>query len=212
MLISHSHQFIFIHIYKVAGTSLKEILQPCSDSSSKHLPFLIKAKRRILQERLKIYSVDFDAHVGINDLKKNLPGSIFNSYFKFAFVRNPYDWQVSLYFYMLQQKSHYQHHLIKEMSFNEYLEWRVSNDLRLQQEQLVDQNGKLLLDYIGKLESIQEDFKFIASKLGIKCKDIPHHNASEHEGYLKYYDANSIQLVNKYYDADFLLFEYPKFN
>lgn len=210
MLISHSYQFIFIHTYKVAGISLKEILQSYCDSKTTNLPYLVKAKKKILQKRFKIFSGDFDAHIAIKDLKKALPKNIFDTYYKFAFVRNPYDWQVSLYFYMLQQQSHYQHHLIKNMSFNEYLEWRVLNDLRLQQEQLIDQDGKLLIDYIGKLESIQEDFKLIANKLNIKYKDVPHYNKSTHEDYIKYYNSNSIQLVNKYFNADFKLFGYSR--
>jgi hypothetical protein len=38
---------------------------------------------------------------------------------------------------------------------------------------------KLLVDYVGKLESLAEDMKFVLSKTGLEDHEIPHVNKSE---------------------------------
>ena len=61
-----------------------------------------------------------------------LPRRVYEDFFKFAFVRNPWDWQVSLYHYMLQRREHFQHDLIKSIeNFDDYIEWRVTEDRKL---------------------------------------------------------------------------------
>ncbi len=160
MLISHSHKFIFIHVYKVAGTSINTALLPYTHSRS---------KKNKLKSLLRIcpsyFNSDFNQHISAKELKLALPNKLFNSYFKFGFVRNPWDWQVSLYHFALQNPKHHQHDLIKRMhSFDEYIDWRINKDLRLQKDFLYDGN-ELLVNYIGKIESLENDLKIICDKV-----------------------------------------------
>ena len=69
-LISHRDKFIFIHIYKSGGTSITETFDTFFTD-------LIKYKHETALEIRDIIG------------KKK-----FNSYYKFAIVRNPWDWQV----------------------------------------------------------------------------------------------------------------------
>ena len=89
MIISHSKKFIFIHIYKVAGSSIR--------SSLNRYAHLYTKKNRLLSGLKiypKIFTSDFSQHSSALQVQQYIPSSIYRQYYKFAFVRNPWDWQV----------------------------------------------------------------------------------------------------------------------
>ena len=122
-------------------------------------------------------------------------------------MRNPWDWQVSLYHYARQTRKHFQYNLIKNFTFDEYIEWRVLHDLHLQKSFLTDENGKVLVDFIGKLENIETDFSTVCQKLGIEMR-LPHRNKSKHDSYRKYYTDKTNQLVTEAFAEDIAMFDY----
>src|SRR5690606_20911543 len=76
----------------------------------------------------KVFVHDYPGHITANDFRSQIPKSIFEEYFKFAFVRNPWDWQVSLYEYARQSPTHHEHVLTNSFkNFDDYIEWRVNN-------------------------------------------------------------------------------------
>src|ERR1700739_1022420 len=194
MIISHSKKFIFIHNYKVAGTSVHRALNRYNNSSFWNSMLLDKF-RLIFKKHPAIYAQDFDWHITAKELKRKLPVNLYNSYFKFGFVRNPWDWQVSLYSYMLKHAGHQQHELVKSMrNFDEYIEWRVHEDLHLQKDFFYDEEGTCLVDFIGKMEYLYSDFTHACKQVDIKER-LPHLNKSrEDENYLYYYSSNSIKM------------------
>ena len=52
---------------------------------------------------------------------------------------------------------------------------------RSQYDYLYDENGQLLIDFIGKLEQIESDIITVIEKAGIKNSDLPHVNKSKGE-------------------------------
>ena len=86
----------------------------------------------------------------------------FESYFKFGFVRNPWDRVVSLY----ERTEALQ--LRNEMSFEQFVDWIQyssatcvhSSPHRYQLDWFVDANGNLLGDFIGKPISLQVENVF----------------------------------------------------
>src|SRR5262245_1566241 len=86
----------------------------------------------------------------------------FESYFKFGFVRNPWDRVVSLY----ERTEALQ--LRNEMSFEQFVDWIQyssatcvhSSPHRYQLDWFVDANGNLLADFIGRFERLDEDWAF----------------------------------------------------
>ncbi len=208
MILSHSKKFIFIHIYKVAGTSIRKALQPYADHTKKDFS-LVKNIQFMLGGRFHFLSQLSMDHLKAKDIKSLLNTEVFNSSFKFSFVRNPWDWQVSLYHFMLQDENHHQHKLINKMkSFEEYIEWRVKYSVESQKSFLYDENNNKLVDYIGKFENLQEDFNVILSKIGVKEIQLPVLNTSIHRYYKEYYNDYTRDLVEKAFKEDIELFQY----
>ena len=202
MIISHSKKFIFIHIYKVAGTSISNMMDKYS---SKNQFFGLK---HIFLGHPKIFSNDFEAHIMAPDLKSLIPSDIYNEYFKFCFVRNPWDWQVSLYHFMLGKETHRQHDLVKSLgSYENYLDWRVNIDLVLQSD-FIFENNTSCVDFIGKIENINSDITRIIDAIGIQNRQLPWLNKSDHKEYKKYYTPKTRKLIEYHFEKDIDTFKY----
>ena len=205
MLLSHSHRFIFIHNYRVAGTSIRKSLDKYVRKPLLRRIFgAIGVGNKLTHHKWKT----FPAHIKANELKRILPADLYDAFYKFAFVRNPWDWQVSLYHYMLKNKSHRQHRLISAMkSFDEYLVWRVDEGKVLQKDFVTDSKGTMIVDFVGRYENLSEDFLQVCEVLNINAS-LPHINKSPHRNYRSYYSAETRSLVEENFRADIELFGY----
>jgi len=207
MLISHSKQFIFIHIYKVAGTSISKALNRYCDFNPRYINPL-KRIQLLLGIRPKIFINDFSPHCTAFDIKSSVPNNIFESYFKFGFVRNPWDWQVSLYWYALKDTNHHQHDLTKKLgTFDNYLEWRVNEDLHLQSDFLYS-GENLLVDFVGRFENLQIDFDNVTQRLGLTQSTLGHYNPTARKDYKEYYNSQTRELVAQAFSKDIEIFNY----
>ncbi|MCK8077191.1 sulfotransferase family protein [Vibrio sp. 1CM2L] len=164
MLISDKKQFLFYHVYKVAGSSIRNNLLPYSNKKqifnqaiyhSLNVTFGFKAK-----DPLSKY------HPYLKDVRDHL-GDKYWKYYKFCFVREPLDWQKSLYFFMKKNNNHFQHKIVKDMTFDDYLYWRLNNDIKFQSDFIFDGDVKLV-DDIFKFESLKEDFNLVCNRLNIE--------------------------------------------
>lgn len=206
MIISHSKKFIFIHIYKVAGTSISDALKKYEALSLNYF----RIYRFLSRNYPILFPNKFHRHITAGELKEKLQPEIFDSYFKFAFVRNPWDWQVSLYYYMLKRKDHHQYNIISQMNFEEYIQWVVSTDVNLQKDMLFSKKNEQLVDFIGKFENLEDDFMKVCQILGLKDTHLPHVNKSPRHktSYREYYNEKTKDLVYQAYRNDIELFDY----
>ncbi|MEM9884883.1 MAG: sulfotransferase family 2 domain-containing protein [Bacteroidota bacterium] len=202
MLISHSKQFIFIHNYKVAGTSIRAALGKYRLSPLHRFQMKIGL-------RAKNHHKISDNHLTALQIKEKLSNKAFDQYFKFGFVRNPWDWQASLYRYALKNKKHKQHEIISRMKdFESYLKWRVKHDFRLQKAFFYDENDNCLVNFIGKYENLAPDFQYVCQQIKVK-EHLEHRNQSQkRQAYLKAYTSETIALVQEYYAEDIATFGY----
>lgn len=76
-----------------------------------------------------------------------------------------------------------------------------------QSDWLTDQNGKIIVDYIGKFENIEEDFEKLQTILGIE-DNLPRLNKTDHKNYRLYYNENTKRIVEKLYFEDIMNFNY----
>ncbi len=216
MYISYTHRFIFIHIAKVAGLSLKAGLK---DYASEPTVFRIRRPPPVINghpNRLYQMWESRVVHAQAQDIKKEL-GVAFDEYYKFTFVRNPWDWQVSMYHFLLKETTNQLYQHIKTMQgFDEYLAWVVSTPAlkpypkyatKFQKDMLIDEKGHLLVDFIGRYETLAEDFTLLCQLLRIKAQ-LPHLNKSVHCDYTTYYNHHTRQLVAEHFREDIELFGY----
>ena len=208
MILSHQKKFIYIHIYKVAGTSIRTVLQEYDDLAKSDFPFYENVKFYFGHQYtfLSRWAID---HIKASKVKKHFPSEVYDNYFKFTFVRNPWDWQVSLYHYMLQYDKHPQHELVTKMkSFDEYIEWRIQEDLEIQKEFIYDKNNNLIVDFVGKFENLQEDFDKICDRININKIQLPFSNKSKHGYYKDYYNEHTRKLIADAFKKDIETFQY----
>jgi len=220
MMISHPRRFIFVHIYRTAGQSISEALRPYSDDPDRlivHVPVL----RRLLKRRIVTYRALMShnyGHATAKEIKTALPPKTFDNFHKFTFVRNPWDWQVSVYHFVVQNPLHPYHEFYKSFGrFESYLEWRIKKGVQLQKEFVVSERGELLVDFVGRYETLLKDFETVCKRVGIKCRvdikvALPHRNQSTHNDYREYYTPQTKALVASAYeeDIDFFGYEFDK--
>jgi hypothetical protein len=99
-------------------------------------------------------------------------------------------------------------------SFAAYLTWVIETDkpypkgaTKLQSSALTDAEGKLLVDFVGRYETLAQDFAQICDRLAIAV-ELPHVNRTAHWDYRDYYDTQTRQLVAEHFRADVELFHY----
>ena len=210
-MLSHKHKTVFIHIPKTAGQSVElAYLQDLGLTWQTRAPLLLQPNeiRSIGPPRL--------AHLTYEEYIKYHYASqeILNNYFTFSFVRNPYTRAISFYKYSSNQ----------DKSFNEF----ICTDLpRLHQEQkwffqaqsrfVCDAEHKLMVNYLGKFEAIESNFKTVASHSGLQSKKLPRRNVSKIKNKsaitlrdpMNNFNQASLDIINEIYEDDFDNF-YPE--
>ena len=218
MIISDSKKFIFIHIYKTAGTSISDLLLPYSRFSQKLCYYYTPTKAlinfsRIIFDNANIqkYITGYNKHVRIESVLSNEPN--LNNYFKFCFVRNPYLWLISHYNYVKRNSRHFNHNSFNKMNFLDFLEFEINNNSPRQFDFCTDTENKFMIDFVGKLENIDKDISYLQEKLKLQSIGIRHLNKNKTSSetlFEKYYDDKSVKLVNEYFSIDFETFGYDK--
>tara|TARA_Y100000389_G_scaffold169439_1_gene175739 strand:- start:43961 stop:44617 length:657 start_codon:yes stop_codon:yes gene_type:complete len=218
MNISHSKKFIYIHIPKTAGTSVSEKLM-------NHSRFVEKISqkyfitRNIVNLINRIFKLHHNGNTWINGLHKHstaldiqnyLGLELYSKYFKFSFVRNPYDLVVSHYIYIKRQKNHKFHQLANKLSLEDYWTLEMNNKTKKQHEYLTDFDDNLIVDFIGKFENLDEDFEKINKILDINCGNLNILNKSNKEKTEYHFTQKFKDQVYEYYKKDFELFGYKK--
>ena len=198
----------FVHVYKTGGTSIERALQAALIGKS-FAPILVK--NRYLSEATNraaraIGYCPAAKHASARAIRESIGGGAFDQTFSFGVVRNPWDWQVSLYEYMRQRPKHFQHQLISGMSFEEYIHWRVDGNFRLQQDYIAEE-GPNRVDFVGRFEELGQVWARVKGETGIAL-ELPHLNATKRSSYRKYYTNELRALVASAFAPDIEAFGY----
>lgn len=204
MIISHKYRYIFFAVPKTGTHSVRQALRPYLDESDQEQVGLFVQKRF---EDPALGALGH-GHLSVRQVEPVL-GAVFHDYFKFAFVRNPYDRFVSYCAFMARQSGQFEHspqavmrHLIRDRPPLEHILFRP------QHEMLVDAAGKLAMDFIGKSERAQADYDQVCARLGFPAETLGQANSSRHRPYAEYYDEELRELVGRFYRRDLELFNY----
>ncbi|TDR17534.1 sulfotransferase family 2 domain-containing protein [Marinicella litoralis] len=205
MLISDSHQFVFVHIRKAAGTSLRQILEQVSLPKNNNLWYKFLSRNGFVVD---YHKHSFRKHSALLEAERSMPNALFEKYFKFAIVRNPWDRLVSEYEYIKTQPTHSRFNKLAKLSFSEYVIYQSQRPAAHQVNVLKLKDGNLGCDYIGKLESLNESLGVIAENIGVSFADLPHINQVKRRDYRSYYDKPLREQVRTLWQEDVNAFEY----
>jgi len=203
MLISSQKGFIFIHIYKTGGTSIRRVLERYDDRFN----FFHRMKSYLTPNPV-LSSKTIHKHMRVEKIVAKLGREKFRQYYSFAFVRNPWDWQLSLYFQILHDANSPNHKLVKKMgTYENYVDWRVHEACRLQSDFLYI-DDELMVNVVGKYESLEADFQQIVNTINLKETALPHLNNRKKGNYKSYYNETTRQMIAEAYQKDIERFGY----
>ena len=184
-------KFIFIHIQKTAGKSIRQALGLRGG-----------ADHRLAKE--------IKAEIGDEEWLRS---------FSFCFVRNPWDRIASAYYYRKsggnKSTDDLNRALIYPATFDEFCE-NINTFKALPNESMFisqlnwisDQKSKIIVDYIGRVENIQTDFDIICTRINKSNTEIKHLNKSRHKHFHELYNDNTKRLIELAYGEDIEAFKY----
>jgi hypothetical protein len=204
MIVSHRHRFIFVAIPKTGTHSVRQALREHLGPEDIEQVGLFVNKRFPYAELAALRH----GHLGLLQVRPYL-GEAVDRYFKFAFVRNPFDRFVSYCAFMTRQNGAFErdprsvmrHVLFKAPPLEHIL-------FRPQHELLVDAEGKLMTDFVGRVERMQADYDALCECIGIPKAMLAKVNSSRRGDYRDYYDEALIDGVSAFYRRDLELFDY----
>lgn len=197
-MICDTLKYIHIHIPKTAGVTVANVL------------------------KLKNTKAVCTAHHNLAQTLHRHPGK--ENYYKFTFIRNPYDRMVSLYEFWKQQTPKHEFYKYdgeqseyinnKNLSFSNFIDEIYNQNYIFTKKPHVyayypfyfSENQQY--DYIGRVETISKDLHSISKALNVNITGIPMLNTCKRVTYVNYYNTQSKTQVSKLYERDLDMFEY----
>jgi len=209
MLLSLEKQFLFVHVPKAAGSSIRNVLAPYCEDPRRYLVNRLLERVGIRVNRVGPFPRQcFRLHDSARTVKTWLPSEVYDRLFKFAVVRNPWDRMVSMYAYISTRTEHHRHRdVVRQQSFDDYLAYELRRRFVTQFDMITDRRGSLIVDFVGRFERLDADFAEVCQRLGIEGR-IVHRNQSSHEPYQNYYNERTRKLVGEYFAREIEYFGY----
>ena len=159
--------------------------------------------RRLLlrPERLYHPTIGFYEHIPGWRIKAYVGDAIWNAYFKFTFERNPWDKQISWYYYKTKSRK-------RRPTFEAFMENK--------EKALVDNyplytiNGEIAVDFVGLYENLTKDLMHVLDVIGVPNADpLPKLNAfGQRQDYRSHYTGATRRLVEEWYEREIKTFGY----
>lgn len=74
---------------------------------------------------------------------------------------------------------------------------------------VMDMDGQVVVDFVGRFENLDSDFRELCRALGMPDDGLPKLNPSARSEWQSYYEEKTRELVAELYRTDFLTFGYP---
>ena len=196
MLLSDSHKFAFYHYPKTGGSSITAALAP-------YLRYPIEVPSTDRHGWQGRHHIDGIQHVPLKWVTITPPVD----YVKAVFVRNPFEIVVSAW-------------NIDQMSFDKFVHEEISTRQHpsLQNtilESITDETGNVVMDFIGRYENMEADWKKFCWLVGLPKLKLPYRNIKElkwdrpkNNDYRTHYSAYSRQVVEQIFGNDLNYFGY----
>ncbi len=203
MPVSLEYRTILIHVPKTAGTSIEKVLG-------------VYGRRDCLHGLSKGSSMQHWTAGEVIDL---MGIELYRNFFSIGFVRNPWDRLVSEYAFLKKGDISIE----SDLTFHQFLSKLpvkkgvdaepLYQHLRPQSEYLYDNDGNMLVDYVGRFENLNACWNDISNKIfqhsGMRPEtELPRTQTSHHEHYSRYYNHESREWVARIYEKDIKIHHY----
>lgn len=205
MIISHLHEFIFVPVPKTGTHSVRQALRHNLGEEDLEQVRLFTDKRFPYPE---LAATDH-GHLSIAQIRPHVGSHLVERYFKFAFVRNPFDRFISYCAFMTRHSGEFQRD--PQGTMRRYLfDSPPTSHIHFQSQAslLTDQRGQSEMDFIGRVEHMQSSYDTVCKKLGLPTQTLSRINSSSRGDYRQYYNASLMDGVAKRYRQDLELFGY----
>ena len=213
-IISHRHEFIFVRPRKVAGTSIEIALSRCCGPEDVVIPVRLDRPLRfdsaMDEDDFGIVSSQHDGAVCWGDerghgggthlppraIRAGIDPDVWNAYFKFTVVRNPWDQLVSRYYYRFYHRwwsarrifretgdlrngcrRCWMQHLFKRGRHRQAMEFGLRRGLFAEHLEETPSfyfiDGDEYADYVMRFENLQRDFDEVCRRLRIPASRLP---------------------------------------
>ena len=207
-MICHDNKCIFVHIPKTGGSSIENVIWGSDWSKRTTEQLWMGAVRPGFNK----YQSGGLQHLLAAQIRREVGARVFDSFFKFSFVRNPWSKVVSQFCYIKTRED-----LLRFMGMTRWTSFRKYLDLieKIEHVQSCEQwrflegdNGQCLVDFVGRFENLQEDFERVAGKLGLGSVNLPHEMKRGGGSYQSFYNSRTRDKVARIYQKDIELFGY----
>jgi hypothetical protein len=227
MIISHKHRFIFLKTVKTASSSMEialsglcgpeDVITPTREDLGEQraipaqnfrIEHPLKPKRplwkRLLRRPERFYhpTVGYYEHMPAWRMRQYVGEDIWRDYYKFTFVRNPWDAQVSFYFYKTRNER-------ERPTFQRFMGSRKR--AKLQSWEIFAIDDRIAVDFVGRYEAIDRDFARALEAVGIsEPVALPRANVSDkpRDAYRQFYDETLRDTVARWYANEVREFGY----
>jgi hypothetical protein len=170
MIVSHKYRFIFLRTEKTGGSSLTQALQDVLGEDdeqarmtrpawAKYSPIHHGALKRTFPRWFGLHR-----HATAKQIRDVVGRKIFDSYYKFAIERNPWDRQISLYAHREWKKGNKSLNFDRDMRS---LVYRNTEYVRLNNWSIYAIGSEIVADRILRYETLEEDITKLLADLGI---------------------------------------------
>ena len=206
MIVSHRHRFIFAAVPKTGTHSVRRALREQLGDEDVEQVGLFVDKRFPWEDLAAIRH----GHLSLRQVRPHVGEAAFGDYFKFAFVRNPFDRFVSYCAFMLRGGDVFDRRPREAMHHFLFVDPPEQHILFQPQASLLvgDDGSTLLTDAIGRVEDMQTSYDAICARIGVPSQRLERVNGSQHGDYRQYYDQALIDGVAARYAQDLDLFGY----
>jgi hypothetical protein len=205
MIVSHRHRFIFVPIPKTGTHSVRQALREHLGPEDIEQVGLFVNKRFPFADLAAIRH----GHFSVAQVRPYLGEETVSAYFKFGFVRNPFDRFVSYCAFMTRQYGAFEQDpqgtmrkILFELRPMDHVHFQTQASL------LAREDGQLDVDYVGRVEQMQADYDAVCARIGIPSRALDKVNSSKRGDYRQYYDQALIDGVAELYRRDLDLFGY----
>lgn len=223
MIISHEYKFIFVRVAKTASSSLLDSKTgPIRLEKVKYeapVPNFLYENFDSVDDFCSFHQINDWSHIPLFLAKAYIKPWQYHSYFKFGFVRNPFDRIVSAFEY---SKKWYKTHAKSSEVLRKREQTLYLGDFKKWILREYGANGKLGkygsqseyvkgCDFIGRFENLEEDLKNAINKIDPSLySPIAKINQSESskKHYSEWYDDETIEIVSKLWAKDIENFNY----